>query len=194
MPKHDEAGLALVDELSFDQAFENAEATIATNFVALRAREKNELDRLALHLFGEPLPNQITVLVVRRANLGNDIGLGVDARIHHHDLDAGLGGGVGRGDQTFRIARIEDQKLNALRDHVLDVGDLLRHVVLTVGLRDLATRFLGLVDRGRDLRGEIGGAERVHGDADLAVGRLGRAVGAGCESDRKRNRRKGCLH
>ena len=78
-----------------------------------------------------------------------------------------------------RIARIEDQQVDALGDHVLDVGDLLAHVVLAVGRDHLAAGLLGLLVGRGFLRGEIGRVERVHRDADLAVGRLGSA-------DRKR--------
>ena len=151
-----EPGVALVDELAFDQALEHPEAAVASDLVALRTREQDDLDRLAFHLLGEPLADEIAVLVVGRAHLGDHMRLGVDARIHHDDLDAGLGGGVGGGDEALGVARVEDEKVDALRDHVLDVRNLLAHVVLAVGLRDLASGLLGLVDGGRDLGGEIG--------------------------------------
>ena len=150
-----EPGVALVDELALEQALEHAKATVATDLVALRTREQDHLDRLALHLLGEPLADEIAVLVVGRAHLGDHMRLGVDARIHHHDLDAGLGGGVGGGDEALGVTRIEDEKVDALRHHVLDVGNLLVHVVLAVGLRDVASGLLRLVDGGGDLSGEI---------------------------------------
>ena len=99
--------------------------------------------------------------------------------IHHHDLDARLGGGVGGGDQALGVAGIEDEKVDALGDHVLDIGNLLVHVILAVRLRDFASGLFRLVDSGADLGGEIGGAQRVHGDAELAICGLGGAAAAG---------------
>ncbi len=119
---------------------------------------------------------------------------GLMLEIHDDDFDARFGGGVGRSDEPLRIARIEDQEVHALGDHVLDVGDLFGHVVLAVRLRNLATGLLGLVDGRGDLCGEIGSAEGVHGDADLAVGRLGGAERHGRQGDCQRESRNGFLH
>src|ERR1700689_726780 len=169
LAKHLKAGVALIDELSLDQALEHAEAPVAADLVALRARQQDHLDRRALHLLCQPLADEIAVLVVGRAHLGDDMRLGVNARIHHDDLDSGLCRGVRRCDEALGIARVQDEKIHALRDHVLDVGDLLAHVVLAVGLRHLASGFLGLVHGGGALGCEIGSAQRVHRNANLAV-------------------------
>ena len=117
--------------------------------------------------------------------------LRVDARVHHHDLDAGLGGGVGGGDEALGVTRIEDEQVDALRHHVLDVGNLLAHVVLAVGLRHIASGLFRFVHGGGDLGGEIGGAQRVHGDADLAGGGLSGAVRPGRKRCGEGESRKG---
>ena len=116
------------------------------------------------------------------------------AEINHDDFDARRRSGVGCGDQALGVLGIENQQVDPFRDHVLDVGDLLAHLVLGVRLRGFATRLLGLIDGGGDLRREIRGAQRVHSDADLTACRLGAAVGTERERDAKRNRRNGCLH
>src|SRR5690606_15434677 len=100
--------------------------------------------------------DQIAVLVVGRTDLGDDIGLGVDRGVHHHDLDAGGGGGISGSDKTFRVARVQNQDVDATRHHVLDVGDLLGHVVLAIGAGHLAAGLLGLILRSGDLGGKIG--------------------------------------
>jgi len=76
----------------------------------------------------------------------------------------------------------------------LDIGDLLAHVVLAVRGRDIASGLLRLVDSGGHLGSEIGCAQRVHGDADLAVRSLRHAQGASQQRSRQRARRKGFPH
>ena len=166
-------------QLSLGDALDHPEPALLPDDIALVAREQRDLHGLAVHRLGEPLPDQEAVLQVRRLHQGHEIGLGVETAVDHHDLDARLGGGIDGRHEAFSVARVDDQQVGALGDHVLDVADLLRHVVLAVGRRHGAARLLGLVLRGLQLRRVIGRVQREHGDADLAVGGGCEAGGAG---------------
>lgn len=89
-------------------------------------------------------------------------------------LDARIRCGVDGRHKTLTVARVDNQRLHALRHHVLDIGDLLVQVVAGIGRNHGAAQLFGMGLGRHFLRREIRRIKRLHRDADLAFGKGGR--------------------
>ena len=118
-----------------------------------------ELDDLALAagLLDRPIGDALAFVDEVGADEGEvvDAGLGerrIDVAVDQEHRDAGLLGVHHGGDQRLLLARREEDEVDALRDHAVDVGDLLGGGAGGVGVDELAAALGGLVLHARGLR------------------------------------------
>ena len=133
-----------------------------------------ELDDLALAAggldrpFGDPLAFLDEVGAdegeIVLARLGER---GIDAAVDQQHRNAGLLRRHDGGDERLLLARGEEDEIDALGDHAVDVGDLLGGRTRGVGVDQLAAAFLRLVLHARGLRETPGIVAFGLGEADL---------------------------
>ena len=171
------ACLAELAQLGLHDALHDAITALLADDVALFAADEADFDLLVPHGSDEPFPDGHAVEAVAGLDGGHVVGRGVNRAVHDDDWHLGGGGSLGGLHQTFRVFGVQQQHVNALREHVLDVGDLLHHVVLGVRGNELVTHLGGGILGGRHLRGEVGRGEGLAGITDLQDLVLG--IGAG---------------
>ena len=84
-----------------------------------------------------------------------DAGLGerrIDVAVDQEHRNAGLLGVHDRGDERLLLARRQEDEVDALSDHAVDVGDLLGGRARGVGIDELAVALGGFVLHARGLR------------------------------------------
>src|SRR6185312_12632332 len=99
-----------------------------------------------------------------------DAGLGergIDAAVDQQHGNAGLHGPHDGGDQRLLLAWREEDEVDALGDHAVDVGDLLGGGAGGVGVDELVAALLGLVVHTGGLRQAPGIVALGLGEADL---------------------------
>ena len=118
---------------------------------------------LAVQLLDDPLREQAAHHRVGGGDEGDEI-VGDDAAVDHHDRDAALGRLGDSGIERLRGIGADDQKIDAARDQILDIGDLLGVIMAGVGDQQL------LDDVGVIMRGLL---QRVQADHAPAVAEAG---------------------
>ena len=139
-----------------------------------RAGGAFELDDLglAVGVLDQPFGHALAFLDEVRADEGDIVlaGLGerlVDVAVEQDDRDAGLLGGHDGRDQRLFLARGEEDQVDALGDHRVDVGDLLGGRAGGVGVDELVAELGGLVLHAVGLRDAPGIVGFGLGEADL---------------------------
>src|ERR1700733_12219778 len=133
-----------------------------------------ELDDLALAagLFDRPIGHSLTFLHEIRANEGEkvDTGLGerwIDVTVDQEHRNAGLLGVHNRRNERLFFARRQEDEVDPLRDHAVDVSDLLGGRAGCVGIDDLATALRRFVLHTGGLRQAPGIVALRLGEANL---------------------------
>ena len=124
---------------------------------------------LAVQFLGDSFHRDATRIEVIGADVG--IASGLRHLIHEHEGNAGGFDAVDRRGAGLEFARIKDDRVDLLRDEVLDLTELFLDVGLRVDHDQLHARLrLGVVDDGLgELRGVLGGqVARREADEDFA--------------------------
>ena len=160
-----------------------------------------ELDDLglAVGVLDQPFGHALAFLDEVGADEGDVVlaGLGqrlVDVAVEQDDRDAGLLGGHDGRDQRLLLARGEEDQVDALGDHRVDVGDLLGGRAGGVGVDELVAELGGLGLHALGLGDAPGIVGFDLGEADLVAVLLARAAAArrtpGPRSARRRRTRR----
>ena len=142
---------------------------------------------IAAHRLGQPFADALALLDEVRAGEGDvvDARLGervIDVAVDQDDRDAGVLGVHDRRDERLLFARRQEDEIDALGDHAVDVGDLLGGRSRRVGIDELIAELLGFVLHACRLREAPRIVAFRLGEPDL-VGIL--------LSERRKTRRKG---
>ena len=136
--------------------------------------EPFELDDLALAagLLDRPIGDPLAFLDEVRADEGEEVdaGLGerrIDVAVDQQHRNAGLLGVHDRRDQWLLLARRQEDEVDALGDHAVDVGDLLGGRAGGVGIDELRAALGGFVLHAGGLREAPGIVALGLGEADL---------------------------
>ena len=103
----------------------------------------------------------------------------IDVAVDQQHRNAGLLGVHDRRDQRLLLARRQEDEVDALGDHAVDVGDLLGGRAGRVGIDELAAALLGLVLHAGGLRQAPGIVAFGLREADLVGVLLLQAAGPG---------------
>ena len=142
---------------------------------------------LAVQFLGDGLHRDTAGIEVIGADVG--IASGLRHLIHEHEGNAGGFDAVDRRGAGLKFAGIEDDRVDLLRDEVLDLTELFLDVGLRVDHDQLHARLrLGVVDDGLgELRGVLGGqVARREADEDFAFLAGFGFLAAGEKGDRER--------
>ena len=135
-----------------------------------------ELDDLALAacLLDRPIGDPLTLEDEVRADESEEVHarLGerrIDIAVDQQHRDAGLLGVHDRRDQRFFLTRRQEDEVDPLRDHAVDVGDLLGRGACGVGIDELGAALGGFILHAGGLRQPPGVVAFGLGEADLVV-------------------------